>query len=179
MPANRDPTRLSLVEKVFRQYLQVTRTFWKEAETRAAKIIPDWKAALGDGFAQQLILIDRQALRFGHLIATDEFVDPQLSLNDITERLAQDWSRRGRKVVDCDKSCLPRGRSTAGDDICSVEAKCSKPICTRDLTARSEICESKRHTGGKSQQTLRYACAVLMIDPAASYERKQSIPSRR
>jgi hypothetical protein len=99
MPGNRDPIRLSLVEKVFRQYLQVTRTFWKDAETRAAKIIPDWKAALGDGFAQQLILIDRQALRFGHLIATDEFVDPQLSLNDITERLAQDWSDADEKSL--------------------------------------------------------------------------------
>ena len=99
MPANRDPIRLSLVEKVFRQYLQVTRTFWKEAETRAAKIIPDWKAALGDGFAQQLNLIDRQALRFGHLIATDEFVDPRLSLNDITERLAQDWQDADEKSL--------------------------------------------------------------------------------
>ena len=99
MPPNRNQIRLSLVDTVFREYLQVTRAFWTEAERRATKTISDSRAALGDGFAQQLILIDCQALRFGHLIATDEFTDPRLSLNDITERLAKHWSDADEKSL--------------------------------------------------------------------------------
>jgi hypothetical protein len=99
MPANRNQIRLSLVEQVFNQYLQITRAFWKEAEKRATKTIPGWRAALGDGFARQLILIDSQALRFGHLLTTDEFTNPQLSLNDITERLDKHWSDADEKSL--------------------------------------------------------------------------------
>lgn len=98
MPANRNQVRLSLVEEVFIRYLQITRAIWKETEKRA-KTIPGWRAALVDGFARQLILIDSQALRFGHSLTTDEFTDPRLSLNDITERLDNHWSDADEKSL--------------------------------------------------------------------------------
>jgi|ERR1022692_293040 hypothetical protein len=78
MPSDHTQIRLSLVERVFREYLQITRAFWKEAESRAKKTLPHWRPALADGFAQQQIL--------------GEFSDPRLSLNDITERLDKGWS---------------------------------------------------------------------------------------
>jgi hypothetical protein len=99
MPSDRAQLRLSLVEKVFKEYLQVTRAFWEEAERRARKTLPEWGPALEDAFALQRVLIDSQALRFGHLITTGELSDPRLSLNNITERLDKEWSDADEKSL--------------------------------------------------------------------------------
>jgi hypothetical protein len=91
MPPDLTQIRRSLVESVFKEYIQVTRDFWKAAERAAKKALLEWGPTLKDAFAQQRIFVDRQALRFGHLISTDELAYPQLSLNDITERLDAKW----------------------------------------------------------------------------------------
>lgn len=86
-------TRATLVDEVFRKYLESTREFWKIAQRRAMNKSPDRKPALEKAFRLQEVLIDRQALRFGYLSTGDGLGSTGLkSLNDITERLDQRWS---------------------------------------------------------------------------------------
>jgi hypothetical protein len=86
-------SRATVVQDVFRRYLECTREFWKVAQRSALKGSPAWKLPLQKAFRLQHVLIDRQALRFGYLLAGNTFDFAGLkSLNDITERLDQRWS---------------------------------------------------------------------------------------
>jgi phenylpropionate dioxygenase-like ring-hydroxylating dioxygenase large terminal subunit len=86
-------TRATVVHDVFSKYLESTREFWKTTQRRAMKGSRDWNPALQRAFRLQQVLIDRQALRFGYLLAGDALDSAGLrSLNDITVRLDQGWS---------------------------------------------------------------------------------------
>ena len=95
-----------LVHKTFQQYIKATRQFWEIAERRAIYRSPNNQALLKAAFGLQILLIDRQSLRYEHLIrASSGEQIPWKTLADISHRLDSEWSEADERSI---ASSVPR-----------------------------------------------------------------------
>jgi hypothetical protein len=83
----------TVVQEVFREYVESYRQYLKIAERRAIELSPDRKLAWQNVFRLQNLLKERQALRFEYLFGRDKFDGVNLrSLSSIAARLDNGWS---------------------------------------------------------------------------------------
>jgi hypothetical protein len=83
----------TVVQEVFREYVESYRQYLKIAERRAIELSPDRKLAWQNAFRLQNLLKERQALRFEYLFGRDKFDGVNLrSLSSIAARLDNGWS---------------------------------------------------------------------------------------
>jgi hypothetical protein len=83
----------TVVQEVFREYVESYRQYLKIAERRAIELSPDRKLAWQNVFRLQSLLKERQALRFEYLFGRDKFDGVNLrSLSSIAARLDNGWS---------------------------------------------------------------------------------------
>jgi hypothetical protein len=121
--------RSTSLERLFREYLESSRQFWRTARQRGMKL-QEAHGSIKSAFRLQEFLIDRQALRFGHLVSVGAIERRGLrSLNSITERLDQGWS-------DADESALLESNSVyraVSQEIKDIQSTLDTAVLTEPL----------------------------------------------
>jgi len=86
-------SRATVVQEVFRKYVESYRQYLKIAARRAIELSPDRELAWQNVFRLQHLLKEREALRFEYLFGRDKFDGVTLSsLSNIAARLDNGWS---------------------------------------------------------------------------------------
>jgi hypothetical protein len=145
-------SRATMVQEVFRKYVESYRQYLKIAERRAIELAPDRKVAWQNVFRLQHLLKERQALRFEYLFGRDKFDEGTLgSLTSIAARLDNGWSEEEEAKLK-ESLSIYRGIAQEIEDIQSKWDSNALGDSSRVVDQDMKYCDARRALADRTRK---------------------------